>query len=177
MPATLRAARPDDVELLLDLIRQLAEYERLGHEVVARADDLRQALFPPAGTPAARAVLAFDGAEPVGFALYFYTFSTFVGRRGLYLEDLYVRSEYRSRGHGRALLLHLAQLAHAEGCGRMEWSVLDWNTPAIAFYEGLGAQRMKDWTTCRLDRAALDRLAGQAPAASTGPLASGGGVR
>jgi len=159
MPPHLRPATAKDTTLILDFIRQLADYEKMSDDVVATEATLRDQLFPEQGAPAAHCLLAFDGEAPVGFALYFYNFSTFLARRGLYLEDLYVRPKYRGDGHGKALLLQLARQAHAKGCGRMEWCVLDWNTPAIKFYESLGAKLMDEWTTCRLDRAALARLA------------------
>jgi GNAT superfamily N-acetyltransferase len=156
MSAVIRPARPDDCELIAILIGELAEYERLAHEAVATADDLRRDLFGE--RPYAEAVIAEVEGEPAGFALFFHNYSTFQGRPGLYLEDLFVRPAYRGRGLGRALLVHLARLALARGCGRMEWAVLDWNAPAIAFYESLGARPMSDWTTYRLDGAALGRL-------------------
>lgn len=162
MPTVIRAATVDDTGLVLDFIRQLADYEKMTAEVVADEVSLRAQLFPETGAPTAESVLAFDGETPVGFALYFYNFSTFLARRGLYLEDLFVRPEFRGAGHGKALLLHLARKAHAEGCGRMEWSVLDWNTPSIEFYQRLGAKMMNEWTACRLDQAALARLADEA---------------
>ena len=146
-----------DVPLILELIKGLAEYERLSGEVTATEDGLRQALFG-ASSPA-RALIARDGAEAVGFAVYFYNFSTFLGRPGLYLEDLFVRPDWRRRGVGRRLLRHLARLAVAEGCGRLEWSVLDWNAPAIAFYRSIGARAMDEWTVYRLTGAALERFA------------------
>lgn len=162
-PLTIRAARPGDELLLLDLIRELAEYEQLAHEVEATPELLGQALFDDRAV--AEAVIACWRDEPVGFALFFSNFSTFVGRPGLYLEDLYVRESHRGRGIGKALLLHLASIARERGYGRMEWSVLDWNRPAIDFYRGLGARPMSDWTVFRLDAAALERL----PAPSSSP--------
>jgi GNAT superfamily N-acetyltransferase len=159
MPLLIRAATADDVPLILEFIRALADYEKLSHECEATEAQLRANLFPPAGAPCAHCVLAFDGATPAGFALYFFNFSTFLARPSLYLEDLFVKPEYRGRGIGKALLLHLARLANARGCGRMEWSVLDWNQPAIDFYESLGARRMKDWQLCRLTGAALQQYA------------------
>jgi GNAT superfamily N-acetyltransferase len=154
---TIEGARERDVPLILAFIRELAEYERLPHEVVATAEGLREALF---GAPQAAEVLIgrFRG-EPVGFALFFHNFSTFVGRRGLYLEDLYVRPSERGQGFGRALLAHVARLARERGCGRMEWAVLDWNDPAIAFYRRVGAVPMGDWTVFRLAGDALEALA------------------
>lgn len=159
MAPTLRSATSGDVALILEFIRGLATYEKLLPEVTATEAKLRDTLFPANGRPAAECVLAFAGAEPAGFALFFHNYSTFLAKPGLYLEDLFVKPELRGRGIGKALLLHLAKLANARGCGRMEWSVLDWNEPAIAFYESLGARRMKDWQICRLTGAALEQYA------------------
>jgi GNAT superfamily N-acetyltransferase len=156
---TIRAADPDDIPLVLDFIRALAEYEKLSHEVVATEALLMTSLFPEDGRRAAECILAFDDGAPAGFAVFFSSFSTFLARPGLYLEDLFVIPERRGRGVGKALILHLARLANERGCGRMEWSVLDWNTPAIDFYEGLGARRLVEWTTCRLTGDALGRYA------------------
>ena len=162
MTRTLRSATPADMPLVFRFIQHLAEYEKLATEVVTSPAALRTRLFPATGTPAAHCLLALADEVPVGFALYFFSFSTFLGRPGLYLEDLFVLSDHRGRGHGKALLLALARLAHAQGCGRMEWSVLDWNQPAIDFYQGIGARLMTEWTTCRLDQTALARLAAEA---------------
>lgn len=159
MPPLLRPATATDVPLILDLIRGLADYEKLTHEVAATEPALRTTLFPPDGAPVARCVLAFAGDVPAGFALYFFNYSTFLAKPGLYLEDLFVRPEFRGRGIGKALLLHLAKLANARGCGRMEWSVLDWNQPAIDFYEKIGARRMREWQICRLTGPALAQYA------------------
>jgi GNAT superfamily N-acetyltransferase len=145
---TIRPAREDDVPVILDLIRGLAEYERMADQVVATEAGLHAALFGP--RPAAEVVLAEEAGQPIGFALFFHNFSTFLGRPGLYLEDLFVRPDWRGRGIGRALLVHLKDLAIARGCGRMEWAVLDWNEPAIGFYRRLGAQFMEEWRLCRL---------------------------
>ena len=153
----IEAARPEDVALLLELIRALAEYERMSDQVVATEARLLETLF--GDRPVAEAVIAWLGAQPVGFALWFYNYSTFLGRSGLYLEDLFVKPEHRGGGVGRALLRHLAQVALAKGCGRMEWSVLDWNEPAIRFYRSLGAQAMDEWTVYRLTGDAITRLA------------------
>jgi GNAT superfamily N-acetyltransferase len=153
----IRQAEPGDVPLLLQLIRELAEYERLAHEAVADAAGLNDGLFGP--RPTAEAVVAEVDGAPAGFALFFHNFSTFLGRPGLYLEDLFVRPAMRRQGVGRALLLHLAKLAVARGCGRFEWSVLDWNEPAIAFYRSLGATPLDQWTTFRLTGEALRRAA------------------
>jgi len=150
------AATPADVPVLLSLIGELAEFERLAHELVVTEASLASALFGE--RPAVEAVLARVGGEVAGFALYFHNFSTFSGRRGLYLEDLYVRPAYRGEGVGKGLLIHVAELAAARGCGRMEWAVLNWNRRAVGFYESLGARPVNDWTVYRLDRAALDAL-------------------
>jgi len=152
----IRSARLGDELLLLDLIRELAEYERLADEVEATPGDISESLF--GGGAVAEAVIAEWRGEPVGFALFFRNFSTFVGRPGLYLEDLYVRESHRGRGIGKALLLHLATIARKRNYGRMEWSVLDWNEPAIEFYRSLGARPMSDWTVFRLDEKALSGL-------------------
>jgi GNAT superfamily N-acetyltransferase len=153
----IEAVGEHDVPLLLRLIRALADYERLSGEVVATEALLGEALFGP--TPRAEAALAYVGTEAVGFAVWFYNFSTFVGRPGLYLEDIFVLPEWRGRGIGRALIGHLARLAVARGCGRMEWAVLDWNEPAIRFYRNMGAQAMDGWTVYRLTGDALTRAA------------------
>ena len=153
----VRAASEADVPLILSFIKELAEYERLSHEVVATEEALRRWLF--AERPVAEVLVGEDGGEPAGFALFFHSFSTFLGRPGIYLEDLYVRSEFRGRGVGRALLVHLARLAKERGCGRLEWSVLDWNEPAIGFYRGIGASPVGGWTVYRVTGEALERLA------------------
>jgi GNAT superfamily N-acetyltransferase len=153
----IRPAVRDDVPLLLDMIRRLADYERLLHEVTATEALLREHLFDaPRG---AEAVIAEAGGAPVGMAIYFHNFSTFLGRPGLYLEDLFVVPEARGKGYGTALMVHLARLAKARGCGRFEWWVLDWNRPAIDFYRSIGAVGMQDWTVQRVADAALDALA------------------
>jgi len=151
-PATER-----DVPLILRLITDLAEYERMSRDVVATEAGLREALFGP--HPGAEVVIGYAGDEPAGFALFFHNFSTFVGKRGLYLEDLFVVPKFRGRGYGKALLAHLAQIARERDCGRFEWTVLDWNEPAIGFYRKLGAVPMEDWTIFRLAGEALERLA------------------
>ncbi len=153
----IRAAQPADVPLLLRFIRELAEYERLAHEVVASESELAECLFGP--RPAAEALIAKWQGEAAGFAVFFTSFSTFLARPGLYLEDLFVRPALRRRGVGKALLLHLVRLAVERRCGRLEWSVLDWNQPAIAFYESLGAVAVPQWTRFRLSGAALDEAA------------------
>ena len=159
MKVELRKATAADTPLVLQFISELADYEKMSDEVVATAETLQEQLFPSEGSPSAHCVLAFVDEAPAGFALYFYNFSTFLARQGLYLEDLFVRPAFRGQGHGKALLLHLAGIAHREGCGRMEWCVLDWNQPAIDFYQSIGAKLMTEWTTCRLDQAALAQLA------------------
>ena len=153
----IQAVRDEDVALLLRLITALADYEQLSGEVVASETLIRDALFGP--TPSAEAAIAYTGNDAVGFAVWFYNFSTFVGRPGLYLEDLFVLPEWRGRGIGRALMGHLARLAVARGCGRMEWAVLDWNEPAIGFYRSIGAQAMDGWTVYRLTGDALTHAA------------------
>ena len=156
-PFKIREARVDDVPAIAAMIRALAEYEKLSHACVSTEHDLQRALFGP--DRAAEVLIATAGGAPAGFALFFHTFSTFLARRGLWLEDLFVYPEYRGRGIGRALLLRLAAIATARGCGRFEWAVLDWNTPAIRFYERMGATVMPDWRVVRVTGAALDRLA------------------
>ena len=164
MSLAIRSARPGEAGLVLALVRELADYERLAHEVDASEAMLEAALFGP--SPRAFCDLAeWDGA-PVGFALWFYNFSTFRGRHGIYLEDLFVRPAYRGRGIGKALLLNLARCCRDEGLARLEWAVLDWNAPSIAFYRSLGAEPMEEWTVYRLTGEALDRLgAGAGPEA------------
>jgi len=156
VPLTLDAATPDDIPTLLVLIGELAEFERLAHEVVVTEASLRDALF--AERPVVETVIARVDGEVAGFVIYFHNFSTFLGRPGLCIEDLYVRPSHRGQGVGRGLLAHVAGLAGERGCGRMEWSVLNWNRRAIGFYESLGARPVNDWTVYRLDRAALDAL-------------------
>jgi GNAT superfamily N-acetyltransferase len=158
---TIAPAGPSDVPVIHRLIRGLAEYERMTDQAVATEEDLRQWLF--GDRPLAEVVLARDGDEVVGFALFFHNFSTFLGRPGLYLEDLFVRPEWRGRGVGRQLLAHLAAIAVERGCGRMEWAVLDWNEPAIGFYRRLGARILEEWKLCRLTGDALTRVAAGEP--------------
>lgn len=155
----LRPARPDDVPLILELVRELAVYERLEHEAVATAADMHAALFGP--RPAAEVLIAEHGGQAAGFALFFTSFSTFLGKPGLYLEDLFVRPAFRGLGIGRRLMVELARIALARGYGRFEWSVLDWNAPSIAFYRSLGAQPMDGWTVQRVAGVALQALAGR----------------
>jgi GNAT superfamily N-acetyltransferase len=150
-------AERKDIPLILSFIRKLAEYEKLLDEVVADEDTLRAALFGP--RPAAEVVLAYIESEPVGFAVYFQTFSTFMARSGIYLEDLFIEPAYRSKGVGTALLIYLAQLTAQRGCARLSWAVLDWNQPAIQFYRKLGAIALDEWTVFELSGTALQRLA------------------
>lgn len=157
LPLSIRRAARADVPALLELVRGLAEYERLSHLVAADAATLERELFAPGAN--VEAVIGFAGGEPVAFAVYFHNFSTFLGRRGLYLEDLFVQPAHRRRGYGRALLRHVARIAHERGCGRFEWMALDWNAPAIVFYKSLGAVEMAEWRLFRVTGAALARLA------------------
>lgn len=158
----LRAATVDDVPVILELIVALAEYEGIADGVVATEARLRESLF--GARPDAEVVLAVAGAETVGFALFFHNYSTLLARRGLYLEDLFVRPAWRGRGVGRLLLAHLARLAVERGCGRFEWWVLDRNEPAIRFYRSLGAEPMSDWTVYRMAGDALSHLAAEGAA-------------
>ncbi len=153
----IEPASEADLPVILHMIRALAEYERLSHLVVATESGLREALFGP--QPAAGAVIAFAGEEPAGFAVFFRNFSTFHGRAGTYLEDLYVEPAWRGKGIGRRLLAHVAAVAAERGCERLEWAALDWNEPAVRFYKRIGAERLDDWTVFRLDGEALSRLA------------------
>jgi GNAT superfamily N-acetyltransferase len=155
--AEIRPATEDDVPIILSLIRELAEYERLSHEVVATEGLLRESLFGE--RRGAEVLIACCKGAPAGFALFFHSFSTFLGRPGIYLEDLYVKPEFRGRGIGRALLAHLARLAKERGCGRLEWAVLDWNEPAIKLYKSIGAVPMDEWTVYRVTGEALETLA------------------
>ena len=162
---TIRAARLNEIGTVLQFIRELAEYEHLQHQCVATEEGLRDSLFGP--RPYAEVVFACVDAEPVGFALFFHNFSTFLGKPGIYLEDLYVRPAMRGGGVGRRLLEWLAALAVERGCGRLEWAVLDWNAPSIGFYRNLGAVPMDDWTVFRLTGDALTNLAGGAAGAKS----------
>jgi GNAT superfamily N-acetyltransferase len=153
----IRPARPSDVPLILQLIGELAEYEKLSHEVVATEAALSAHLFGP--RPAAEVLIGEVDGAPQGFALFFQSFSTFLARPGLYLEDLFVRPAFRGQGLGRQLLVELAHLAVERGCGRLEWSVLDWNEPALAFYRRMGARPMSEWTVQRLTGPALEGVA------------------
>src|SRR5213593_3162459 len=153
----IRSASVEDVPIILQLIRDLATYERAPHEVTATEEQLVDVLFGQ--RPSAEVLLAFEEKSPVGFAVFFHNFSTWLGRPGLYLEDLFVKPEKRGKGYGRALLVELAKIAMERGCGRMEWAVLDWNEPAIKFYRALGATPMDEWTVFRLTRDGIARLA------------------
>jgi GNAT superfamily N-acetyltransferase len=157
----VRGATREDMALVLDLIRELAGYEKLSHEVVATEDSLSEWLF--GDRPVAEVLVAEHGGEAAGFALFFHNFSTFLGKPGIYLEDLYVRPRFRRSGIGKSMLAHLARLARERGCGRLEWSVLDWNEPSIRFYESLGAVAMDGWTVHRMAGEALERLADARP--------------
>jgi GNAT superfamily N-acetyltransferase len=160
----IRNAQAADAPTLVELIHELAAFEQLSHLVSVTPQSLAQHLFGP--QPAAQCVVFEQGTEIVAFALFFHNFSTFLGQPGLYLEDLYVRPAYRGQGIGRSLLVHLAGLARDRGCGRFEWSVLDWNANAIAFYEKLGATVMPDWRICRVTGPGLQTLAGEGGVAS-----------
>jgi GNAT superfamily N-acetyltransferase len=153
----IRPTTAHDVPTILMLIRDLAEYERAPNAVVATEDGLRDVLF--GSKPAAEVLLASEADNPIGYAVYFFNFSSWLGRPGLYLEDLFIRPEKRGKGYGRALLGRLAQIAKARGCGRMEWAVLDWNDPAIQFYRRLGAEPMDEWTVFRLTEDGIAKLA------------------
>src|SRR2546427_12955711 len=153
----IRRATLADVGTILNLIRDLATYERAPNEVTATEEQLVEVLFGK--RPAAEVLLAFEAKSPVGFAVFFHNFSTWLGRPGLYLEDLFVKPEKRGKGYGRALLVDLAKIALERGCGRMEWAVLDWNEPAIKFYRALGAKPMEEWTVFRLTRDGIAKLA------------------
>jgi len=152
----IRAATEADIPLILQFIRDLAQYEKLEHKVVATEENLRRTLF---GSPRfAEVIFAYVGEEAAGFALFFHNYSTFLGQPGIYLEDLFVKPEMRGRGIGKALLAHLARMAIERGCGRVEWAVLDWNAPSIDFYKNLGAVPLDDWITFRLTGEALEKL-------------------
>lgn len=157
MPTQIRPATPADLPLVLEFIRALADYEKMLPEVEATEEKLRTTLF--CEQPVAHCVLAFADGQPAGFAIYFFNYSTFLAKPGLYLEDLFVKPSFRGAGLGKALLLHLAKIANGRGCGRMEWAVLDWNQPAIDFYQSLGAVPKDEWTIFRLTGAALQQYA------------------
>jgi len=159
MTFRIEGARPQDVSILHSLVRGLAEYEKRLHQAVGSEAQLRNELFGP--HPVIEAVIGWEDERAAGFALFFHNFSTFLARRGLYLEDLFVLPEARGRGYGKALIRHLAQLAVARECGRFDWAVLDWNQPAIDFYRALGADLLPDWRLCRLTGDALKHFAAQ----------------
>jgi GNAT superfamily N-acetyltransferase len=158
MSVEIRPAAASDLPALMALVRELAEYERLAHAVVATAASFEAALFGE--RPTAEALVAFADGEMVGYAIYFQNFSTFVGRAGIYLEDLYVRPTSRGKGIGKGLLSRVAQVAVARQCQRLEWAVLDWNEPSIQFYKSLGAEPLDEWTIFRMTPAAIAKLAG-----------------
>ena len=152
----IRFANEEDVDLILDFIKDLAEYEKMSDLVVADEPLLREWIFEK---KKAEVIFALEDGKEVGFALFFHNFSTFLGRAGIYLEDLYVKPDYRGRGHGKALIKELAEIAVKRGCGRLEWSCLDWNTPSINFYLSLGAKQMNEWTVYRFEGESLANLA------------------
>ena len=164
---SIRPATAEDIPLILQFIRDLAEYERAPEQAVARAEDLQRDGWGAA--PRFRVVIAEWDRQPAGFALFFYNYSTWQGRPGLYLEDLFVRPAFRGKGIGKALLLHLAKIAVSENCGRLQWQVLDWNRPAIDFYESLGAKTMTEWLTMRVQGEALHGLAAQSEQSAVSP--------
>lgn len=153
----IRTGTEEDTPVIFSLIKELAEYEHLAHEVAASVDDIRKTLFGE--RPFAETLIGENDGLPISFALFFYNFSTFLGKPGIYLEDLYVQPKHRGKGFGSKMLAHIAALAKERNCGRFEWSVLNWNTPAIRTYEKLGATPMKEWILYRLSGEALDRLA------------------
>ena len=154
---SLRMAETEDIPLILDFIRKLADYEQLSHEVVATEEDLEKHLFGQ--EKVAEVILGYEGEVPVGFALFFHNFSTFLGKPGIYLEDLFVLEEYRGKGYGKTLLTYLAKLAMERDCGRLEWAVLDWNEPSIEFYKSLGATLLNEWIVNRVSGESLVKLA------------------
>lgn len=154
----IRKAIPSDAPVIFDLIKKLAVYEKLENDVITSEEELQENIFT---NNFAKVLMAEENGKPVGFALYFYNFSTFVGKPGIYLEDLFVEPEFRGKGYGKSLLIELAKIAAAENCGRLEWSVLDWNTPSIEFYTSLGAKPMDEWTVFRLDKKGISDLAGK----------------
>lgn len=153
----IKQAKEEDVPLILSFIKKIAEYEKLSHEVIATEEILRESLFGE--KPSAEVVFGYLNNEPVAYAVYFYNFSTFIGKKGLYLEDLFVLPELRGSGIGKKMLIYLIKKSVEENCGRMEWAVLDWNEPAIKFYKSLGAKPMDEWTTFRMDEEALRKIA------------------
>ncbi len=158
----IRPSTEADTAVILSMIQGLADYEKMSDEVTATEASIRSTLFGP--KPDAYCLLAFSGDTPVGIAIYFFNYSTFLARKGLYLEDLYVKEAFRGRGYGERILRHLAGIAVAEACGRFEWSVLDWNVPAIQFYEKMGATILKEWRICRVTGEGLKQLAGHTDA-------------
>jgi GNAT superfamily N-acetyltransferase len=158
-PFVIRNAQRADVPVILEFIKKLAEYERLSHEVVATRSDLERYLF--GDEKVAEVVIGYEGELPVGFALFFHNFSTFLGKPGIHLEDLFVLEEHREKGYGTQLLARLAALAIERDCGRLEWAVLDWNEPSIAFYKSLGASIMDEWLVNRMTGESLVKLAGR----------------
>ena len=154
----IREAVVDDLPLILRFIKDLAEYERMKDDVITTQEILKKSIFGEGSNTSV--LLAFYNDEPVGFAIYFYNFSSFLGKKGIYLEDLFVQTDARGKGFGKALLIRLAEIARDEDCGRLEWAVLDWNEPAIDFYKKLGAVQMDEWTVFRLNREAIEILAG-----------------
>lgn len=158
MAFSIRKAVPDDAATIYDLIRKLAVYEKLEHEMITSVEQLRDTIFEQGF---AEVIIAEEDGKPVGFALYFFNFSTFVGKPGLYLEDVFVEPDCRGKGYGKKLLVELAKIAKERNCGRMEWSVLDWNTPSIEFYKSLDAKPMDEWTVFRLTQNEIDNLAKQ----------------
>lgn len=154
----IRFATEDDVALIVEFIRGIAEYEKMLDEVIADEDLIREWVFR---RNKAEVIFALEDGKEVGFALFFHNFSTFLGRAGIYLEDLFVKPEYRGRGHGKALITELARITVERGCGRLEWTCLDWNTPSINFYLSLGARQMSEWTNYRLTGDSLNALAGK----------------
>ena len=153
---TIRKATPEDTPVIFDLIKKLAVYEKMESEVITSVEELKENIFTHQFS---KILIAEENEKPVGFALYFYNFSTFVGKPGLYLEDLFVEPEFRGKGYGKKLFVELAKIAKAEHCGRMEWSVLNWNQPAIDFYKSLQAKPMDEWTVFRLDKKGITDLA------------------
>ncbi len=156
MKVSITTAQRSQIKLILEFIRQLAIYEKLEHELVATEDRLEKELFDE---KSAEVIFINENEKSVGFALFFHNFSTFLGQKGIYLEDLFVLPEHRGKGYGKKLLIYLAEIAIERGCGRLEWSVLDWNTPAIDFYKSLGAEAMDEWTVNRVTGEALKNLA------------------
>lgn len=159
-PVSIRTATPEDVPAIHGMILELAEYEKLAHEFVATVEDLTASFFGDE-PPAESLVAEVDPGQPIGYAIFFKTFSTFLAKPGLWLEDLYVKPDFRGRGIGKGLLLAVGKIAHERGCGRYEWNVLDWNRRAIEVYEKAGAKILEDWRVVRLDREGIERLGNQ----------------